>query len=390
MALRIGIVAGEASGDILGAGLIRAIKSRRPDVIFEGIGGPLMLAEGFNSFYPMDRLSVMGLIEPLKRLFELLAIRRHIKQHFITTPPDLFIGIDSPDFTLNIELALRQQGVLTTHYVSPSVWAWRQGRVNKIAKAVDRMLTLLPFEADFYHHHSVPVTFVGHPLADEIALQPEKLAEQRLEARASLSLSTDDTVVALLPGSRGGEVSMLGQDFIETAAWCLQQRADLKFIIPAANEQRKSQLKQLLQEYGNDLPITLIDGQSKKVMLAADVVLMASGTTTLEALLLKKPMVVAYRLSSFTYFIVSRLYKQAFFSLPNLLAGKQLVPELLQDEVCADKLGPLVLERLQDDQQRKQLTDHFTTIHKSLKLNASEKAADVLLKMIDDKQAPRT
>jgi lipid-A-disaccharide synthase len=380
--LRIGIVAGEASGDILGSGLMRAIKDRHPDVQFEGIGGPLMLAEGFNSFFPMDRLSVMGLIEPLKRLFELLAIRRSIKQHFSAQPPDLFIGIDSPDFTLNIELALRQRGVLTAHYVSPSVWAWRQGRVKKIARAIDRMLTLLPFEAEFYHQHNVPVTFVGHPLADQYSNDADVLAQQQAQARATLSLASDDTVVAIMPGSRGGEVSMLGQAFIETAAWCSHQRANLKFVIPAASEARKLQLQQLLQEHGKGLPITLVDGQSKTVMLAADVVLMASGTTTLEALLLKKPMVVAYRLSRFTYFVMSFLMKARWFSLPNLLAGETLVPELLQDDVRPEMLGPLILERLQNPQQRQLLTERFSEIHASLQLGASERAAEVLLTMI--------
>jgi len=383
--LRIGIVAGEASGDILGSSLMQAIKRKHPQVIFEGVGGPLMIAEGFNSHIPMDRLSVMGFVEPLKRLPELLRIRRDLKAHFISSPPDLFIGIDSPDFTLNIELALRNEGVLTAHYVSPSVWAWRQGRVKKIAKAVDRMLTLLPFEAEFYHQHNVPVTFVGHPLADKFAIELDELAMQKQAARSTLSLDSDATMVALLPGSRGGEVKMLGQSFIETARWCLHQRPDLKFVIPAANAQRREQLEALLQEHGKGLPITLLDGQSQTVMAAADVVLMASGTTTLEALLLKKPMVVAYRLAAFTYFIVSRLVKSPFFSLPNLLAGEKMVPEVLQNEVRPEMLGPLVLERLHEDAQA-QIVERFTDIHKALKLNASERAADVLLTMIENNQ----
>jgi lipid-A-disaccharide synthase len=384
-ALRIGIVAGEASGDILGSDLIRVLKQQHADITFEGVGGPLMIAEGFDSHFPMDRLSVMGFVEPLKRLPELLRIRRSLKDHFITNPPDLFIGIDSPDFTLNIELALRKVGILTAHYVSPSVWAWRQGRVKKIAQAVDRMLTLLPFEAEFYHQHNVPVTFVGHPLADQFSVDVEVVAQEKLAAREELLLSSSDTVVALMPGSRGGEVSLLAPPFIETARWCLHQQQDIKFVIPAANEQRKIQLQALLQEQGQGLPITLIDGQSKTVMTAADVILMASGTTTLEALLLKKPMVVAYRLSWFTYMIASRLVKSPFFSLPNLLAGKELVPEVLQDDVRPEMLGPLVLERLQNSQQRQQLEQQFTLIHQQLKLQASERAADVLLTMIKNK-----
>ncbi len=380
--LRIGIVAGEASGDILGSSLIQAIKVKCPDTLFEGIGGPLMLQQGFNSHFPMERLAVMGFVEPLKRLPELLGIRRRIKGHFISNPPDLFIGIDSPDFTLTIELALREAGILTAHYVSPSVWAWRQGRIKKIAKSVDRMLTLLPFEAAFYHQHNVPVTFVGHPLADQFTLDSGELENQKIQARKRLQLNPKDTVVALLPGSRSGEVSLLGQPFIDTARWCLHHCAGLKFIIPAANEERKIQLQALLEQHGKDLPVTLVDGQSQAVMTAADVVLMASGTTTLEALLLKKPMVVAYRLTTFTYMIVSRLVKLPFFSLPNLLAGEELVPEVLQNDVRPEMLGPLILERLQDELQRQRLTERFSAIHKALKLNASERAADVLLTMI--------
>ncbi len=383
--LRIGIVAGEASGDILGSSLMQAIKRKHPEVTFEGVGGPLMIAEGFNSHIPMDRLSVMGFVEPLKRLPELLRIRRDLKEHFISTPPDLFIGIDSPDFTLNIELALRNEGILTAHYVSPSVWAWRQGRVKKIARAVDRMLTLLPFEAEFYHQHNVPVTFVGHPLADKFSTDLDELAIQKQAARGTLSLDNEGTIVALLPGSRGGEVKLLGQPFIETARWCLHQRSDLKFVIPAANDQRRQQLETLIKEHGKGLPITLVDGQSQTVMAAADVVLMASGTTTLEALLLKKPMVVAYRLAAFTYFIASRLVKSPYFSLPNLLAGEEMVPEVLQNDVRPEMLGPLVLERLHDDAQA-QVVERFTEIHKALKLNASERAADVLLTMIENNQ----
>ena len=384
-ALRIGIVAGESSGDILGADLMRAIRARYPDARFEGIGGPLMQAQEFASHFPMDRLSVMGFVEPLKRLPELLRIRKHIKQYFTANPPDLFLGIDSPDFTLNIERALRDRGILTAHYVSPSVWAWRQGRVKDIARAVDRMLTLLPFEADFYLQHNVPVTFVGHPLADQFAIDDSELEAQYREARKTLGLDEGDVVVTLMPGSRGGEVKLLAQPFIETARWCLHQRPDLKFLIPAANDQRFRQLQEAIGEYGKGLPIKLLEGQSKAAMSAANVVLMASGTTTLEALLLRKPMVVAYRLAPFTYMIASRMVKTPFFSLPNLLAGEALVPEVLQDEVRPEMLGPLVLERLQE-QTRQQLQQRFKAIHQQLRLNASERAADVLIKMIEKRR----
>lgn len=384
-ALRIGIVAGESSGDILGAGLMRALREKHPSIVFEGIGGPLMIAEGFNSHFPMERLSVMGIVEPLKRLPELLRIRKAIKQHFSAHRPDLFIGIDSPDFTINIEAALRGAGILTAHYVSPSVWAWRQGRVKTIAKAVDRVLTLLPFEADFYQQHNVPVTFVGHPLADQFTNDDTALAEQQREARASLGLEDNDTVVALLPGSRGGEVKMLIEPFIETARWCLYQRSDLKFVIPAANTQRHQQIRQALDATAKGLPIRLVEGQSKTVMNAANAVLMASGTTTLEAMLLKKPMVVAYRMNRLSFWIISRMVKAPYFSLPNLLAGEELVPELLQDEVIPEMLGPLLLERLLPEAQQA-LHQRFTELHSQLRQDASDRAADVLLKMIEARQ----
>jgi lipid-A-disaccharide synthase len=386
--LRIGIVVGEASGDILGAALIKSILAIYPNTQFEGIGGPLMLEQGFDSLFEMDRLSVMGFVEPLKRLPELLAMRKKLKQHFIQQPPDLFLGIDSPDFNLNLELALREKGVLTAHYVSPSVWAWRQGRVNKIAKAVDHMLTLFPFEAEFYQQHNVPVTFVGHSLADQFPVEKTVIEQLSLDARHSLGLAADDTVIALLPGSRGGEVKMLGQAFIETARWCVEQSnnsLNLKFLIPAASHARKLQLEQLLKTFGQDLPIVLIDGQSQLVMTAADVVLMASGTTTLEAMLLKKPMVVAYRLAWLSYAILSRLVKSPFISLPNLLAGREMVPEILQDNVRPEVLGGLILERLEKNNSYQALIDCFTDIHQQLKLGASDRAAQVLLTMITDK-----
>lgn len=385
-ALRIGIVAGESSGDILGAGLMQAIKARHPEVSFEGIGGPRMIAEGFDSHFPMDRLSVMGFVEPLKRLPELLRIRKAIKQHFISNPPDLFIGIDSPDFVLNIERALKEQGILTAHYVSPSVWAWRQGRVKNIALSVDRMLTLLPFEAEFYQQHNVPVTFVGHPLADEFSNEDSELNAQQKAARETLGLKDSDTVVALMPGSRGGEVKLLAPPFIQTAVWCLHQRKDLKFLIPAANDNRYKQLRAILAEHGKGLPIKLIEGQSKTVMSAANAILMASGTTTLEALLLKKPMVVAYKLSTMTYFIASHMVKTAYFSLPNLLAGEELVPEVLQHDVRPEMLGPLLLDRLQEEAQSA-LKKRFTRIHSDLQRNASVRAAEVLLRMIEGRQS---
>lgn len=382
--VRIAIVAGEASGDILGASLMRAITARIPAAVFEGVGGPLMLAQGFNSHFAMDRLSVMGLVEPLKRLPELLSMRRALRAEFLANPPDLFLGIDSPDFNLDLELALRGQGLLTAHYVSPSVWAWRQGRVKKIAKAVDHMLTLFPFEEAFYSDHGVPVSFVGHPLADQFPVAADSIDRGKIDALQALGFTAQDTVVALLPGSRGGEVKRLAPSFIETARWCLQRQSGLKFIVPAANAQRYEQLQALLA--AEELPITLLHGQSHLVMQAADAVLMASGTTTLEALLLRRPMVVAYKMSALSYAIISRMVKSPYISLPNLLAGEELVPEILQDQVRPDILGPLLLAQLQHSAERSALQQRFSQIHRSLRQNASERAADILLNMIEQRR----
>ncbi|CAA0078554.1 Lipid-A-disaccharide synthase [Zhongshania aliphaticivorans] len=373
--LRIGIIAGEASGDILGADLIRSIKQQYPDVVFEGIGGPLMIEQGCRSLCDMDRLSVMGIVEPLKRLPELLRLRRMLKSHFLNWQPAIVIGIDSPDFNLNIELFLRQRGIKTLHYVSPSVWAWRQGRVKKIAKAVDHMLTLFPFEEHFYQEHGVPVTCVGHPLADQISL-----SDQRIAARESLEVDDGHPVLAILPGSRAGEVTQLIEPFLNTAQWLRRIQPNIEFLIPAANMARKHQILTAIATLSRDLPVRVVLGQSRQVMAASDVVLMASGTTSLEALLLQRPMVVAYRFGKWSYKLFSRLVKTPFFSLPNLLAQRALVPELLQDEVCAEVIGPLLLEQLNNANHRDALIADFQTIHKQLARGASDRAADVVLR----------
>ncbi|MDX1801641.1 MAG: lipid-A-disaccharide synthase, partial [Marinobacter sp.] len=324
--LTVGIVAGEASGDILGAGLIRSLRRRYPNARFVGIGGDEMIAEGFHSLVPMERLSVMGLVEVLGRLRELFRIRARLMAYFLATPPDLVVGIDSPDFTLGIERRCHDAGIRTAHYVSPSVWAWRQNRIVGIARSVDRMLTLFPFEARFYEEHRVPVTFVGHPLADLIPMEPDTQ-----NARDTLGLNPDAPVLAILPGSRGGEIERLGRLFLETARWIQEQRADLQLVIPCVNRAREQQVQGLVDALDVKLPVTLVSGQSRTVMAAADVVLLASGTATLEAMLLKKPMVVGYRLSAFSYAILSRMVRIPHIALPNLLAREALVPELLQE-----------------------------------------------------------
>lgn len=374
MTLRIGIVVGEASGDILGAGLIKAIKAYHPDAVFEGIAGPLMLAEGAQSFFPQDRLAVMGFVEPLKRLPELLRIRKFLKKHFTDNPPDLFIGIDSPDFNLDLELALKQAGVLTAHYVSPSVWAWRQWRVKKIKKAVDCMLTLFPFEVDFYQQHQIVAKCVGHTLADQIPLEPDVS-----KARQVLELTHTGPIIALLPGSRGGEVERMLPVFLAAAALAAKKMPDLLFVIAAANEARLSQIEQAVADC--DCNCQVIFKQSHEVMLASDLVVMASGTTTLEAMLLKKPMVIAYKVAAFSYFIFKRMVKVPFVGLPNLLARRELAREYIQDQATPENIATEII-RLLDHQGDEQLQTEYRKLHLLLKQNASDSAAQTLLGLI--------
>ena len=369
--LRIALVAGEASGDILGAGLMRALKARHPAVEFIGVGGPLMQAEGLTSYFPMERLSVMGLVEVLGRLRELLARRKKLVADLIAAKPDVFIGIDAPDFNLNIELKLRQAGIKTVHYVSPSVWAWRQKRVLKIREGCDLMLTLFPFEARFYEEKGVPVRFVGHTLADAIPLEADRAA-----ARAELGLP-DGPLVALMPGSRGGEVGRLGALFLDTAQRLRALRPGVRFVMPCASAQRRAQLEELLA--GRDLPLTLLDGQSHLALAACDAVLIASGTATLEALLYKRPMVVAYRLAPLTFWILKRMVKSPYISLPNLLAQRLLVPELLQDDATVEALAQTLSPLIEDGEEQ---TRGFDEIHRTLRLDASNQAADAVLNLI--------
>lgn len=373
--LRIALVAGEASGDILGAGLMRALKAQHPAVEFIGVGGPLMQAEGLTSYFPMERLSVMGLVEVLGRLRELLARRKLLIKTLIEEQPDVFIGIDAPDFTLNIELKLRQAGIKTVHYVSPSVWAWRQKRVLKIREGCDLMLTLLPFEARFYEEKGVPVRFVGHTLADAIPLQADRAA-----ARAELGLR-DGPLVALMPGSRGGEVGRLGALFFDAAERLQAQKPGIRFVLPCASPQRRAQIETLLE--GRSLPLTLLDGQSHLALAACDAVLIASGTATLEALLYKRPMVVAYRLAPLTFWILKRMVKSPYISLPNLLAQRLLVPELLQDDATPDALAQTLLPLIDGGEEQ---TRGFDDIHRTLRRDASNQAADAVLTLLGHKQ----
>lgn len=369
---RIAIVVGETSGDLLGAGLISALKQRYPDCHFEGIGGPKMLAQGFESHFSMERLAVMGLVEPLKRLPKLLSIRKNLRERYIENPPDVFIGIDAPDFNLSLEKKLKAQGVKTVHYVSPSVWAWRQGRIKTIAKAVDLMLTLFPFEEAFYQQHGVGVRCVGHPLADQIPLEDGKQA-----ARKTMGLNPSARYLAVLPGSRRSEVEKLTPVFLQAAERCVESIPNLSLLIPAANDLRHDEIQGLVSEFPN-LPVTVSTGDSHDVMAASDVVLMASGTTTLEAMLLKRPMVIAYKMAPLSFWILKRLVKSQYIGLPNLLANKGLVPELIQDDASAENISREVLRLFTEPEASEHLRQAFYDIHQHLKRNANEAAADAV------------
>ncbi|WBA84035.1 lipid-A-disaccharide synthase [Endozoicomonas sp. GU-1] len=377
LSLRVALVAGEASGDILGAGLIREIKRHYPDAYCYGIGGPLMQSEGFDSVFPMERLSVMGLVEVLGRLRELLGIRKQLRERLIADQPDVFIGIDAPDFNLALERRLKAAGIPTVHYVSPQVWAWREGRLKKIRHSVDHMLALLPFEADYYRDHGVPVTFVGHPLADQISMNPDQDA-----ARHTLGVSHGGgPVIGLLPGSRKPEIAKLGQLFLETARLLRKDFPDARFLIPCANERRKKQLLPIVREFP-DLDVTVYDGQAQSVMAASDAILIASGTAVLEAALHKKPLVVSYKMAPLSFAIISRMVKVKYVSLPNLLADKELVPEMLQDDATPENLRVLIKKAIEDQAYRDTLKQSFKEIHHQLKQDACRLAYEAVMSVI--------
>ena len=378
--LRIALIAGEHSGDILGAGLIKALKQHYPNATFEGIGGPRMLAEGFKTHFQMEELAVMGVFEVLPKLFRLLSIKKQIVQRFIDNPPDIFIGIDAPDFNLRVEKPLKAAGIKTVHYVSPSVWAWREKRVFKVAEATNLVLALLPFEKAFYDKHNIPCAFVGHTLADELPLEDEQTA-----SRALFDLSATDKVLAVLPGSRGSEVTLLSEPYIQAVLLLKAELPKLKVLVPLVNEKRKEEFLAVATKLNAADIFTLVDGKSREVMTASDAVLLASGTAALECMLLKRPMVVGYKLKALTYHLVTRLFKFNIehFSLPNLLAGKQLVPELLQNDLTPENLAATLKPLLEDDQTA--LKQTFYDMHKSLRLDASKQAALAVSNVIENK-----
>ncbi|PHS55760.1 MAG: lipid-A-disaccharide synthase [Alteromonas sp.] len=373
--LRIAMVAGEPSGDVLAAGMVAELKRLYPDAIIEGIGGPNMQAQGFHSLFDMETLSVMGLVEVLSHLPAILKVKKALLAYFSDNPPDIFVGIDAPDFNLRVEKELKAKGIKTIHYVSPTIWAWREKRVHKIAKAAGRVLGLFPFEQQVYDKYDVPYTFVGHTMADSIALTPDQQASRKM-----LNLPIDKAVLAVLPGSRRGEVDTLLPIFIKTMEKIAAQRPDIEFVIPAANMHRLEQINSMLKEAKNvteRLPIHVTEGTSRDAMIASNVILLASGTATLEAMLCKRPMVVAYKLSPITYKIMQRLYKAPFFALPNLLANEALVPELLQEDVNPDTLSQHALTYFDSDNT--DLISRFTDLHHTLKCNADKTAAQAVV-----------
>ncbi|ALZ74518.1 lipid-A-disaccharide synthase [Rheinheimera sp. F8] len=378
--LRIGLIAGEHSGDILGADLIRALKQRYPDAEFYGIGGERMRAQGFRAVFDMEELAVMGIVEVLGRLPRLLQVRREILAHFSAHRPDVFIGIDAPDFNLPVELKLKQAGIKTIQYVSPSVWAWRQKRIFKIEKATHLVLALLPFEKAFYDKFQVPCAFVGHTLADQMPIEPDKTA-----AKTALGFAAARPLLALMPGSRTNEIKLLAPDFFRAAAALQQQQPGLQLVCNMVTAQKAELYQKIKDEVAPQLQIKLLIGQARDVLTAADAVYIASGTATLEAMLAKTPMVVAYKTNWLTYQIASRMVKLQHFSLPNLLADKALVPELLQDAVTVEALvsqmQPLLGVKGQATYQ------DFVAIHQQIRCDASATAAQAVAALLETSSA---
>ncbi len=375
------IVAGEASGDLLGAGLIRELKAKYGNNIrFSGIAGDKMLAAGCESVYPMERLSVMGIIAVLKRYRELTRVRKQLIEQLITNPPDLFIGIDAPEFNLDFELALKNAGIKTVHYVSPSVWAWRPKRIFKIKQAVDHMLCLFTFEEPYYQQHDIPVTCVGHPLADQIPMHIEPNS-----FKGELNIASDTPVLAVLPGSRSSEIKYIAEPFLQAASECQKSIPGLQIVVPLVNESRKKQFEQIYEKMDNKPDIKITIGNARDVMAASNAVLIASGTATLEATLLKKPMVVGYKMSSFSFAIFSRMLQIKNVSLPNLLAGKSLVEELIQAQCTPEILAKSLIPLLKGSDKQQHMVDEFTRIHQELKKGADRIAANAVTRLLEAK-----
>ncbi|OOF67836.1 lipid-A-disaccharide synthase [Rodentibacter caecimuris] len=378
----IALVAGEVSGDILGAGLIRSLKIQYPDARFIGIAGPRMLAEGCETLVDIEEIAVMGLAEVVKHLPRLLKIRSLVIKRMLAEKPDIFIGIDAPDFNLDIELKLKQNGIKTIHYVSPSVWAWRQNRIHKIAEATNLVLAFLPFEKAFYDRFDVPCRFIGHTMADSIALKPN-----RTEACKLLNIDENQCYMAILVGSRGAEVELLAEPFLKTALLLKDQYPNLQFLVPLINENRRQQFEQIKANIAPELEMTLLDGQSRQAMIASQATLLASGTAALECMLCKSPMVVGYKMKATTYFLAKRLVKTPYISLPNLLAEEMLVAEMIQQDCepvkLAEKLAVYFSNEESAVKNRHILVQRFTDLHRQIQCDADKQAAQAVIELLE-------
>ena len=378
----IALVAGEVSGDILGAGLIRALKVKYPNAHFVGIAGERMIAEDCETLVDMEEIAVMGLAEIVKHLPRLLKIRKMVVEIMSAQKPDIFIGIDAPEFNLYVEDKLKAQGIKAVHYVSPSVWAWRQKRIYKIARATDLVLAFLPFEKAFYDRFNVPCRFVGHTMADSIPLKPN-----RHEACNVLNIDEKQRYMAILVGSRSTEVELLSEPFLQTALRLKEKFPDLKFLVPLINQKRRQQFEQFKARLAPDLDMILLDGNARQAMIAAEVTLLASGTAALECMLCKSPMVVGYRMKSLTYFLAKHLVKTPYISLPNLLADEMLVPEMIQEDCTAEKLIEKLAPYLGQDesavQNRHVLIQRFTELHQKIQCDADKQAAQAVIDLLE-------
>ena len=371
----IGIVAGEASGDLLGSHLMAALREVRTDIEFVGIGGPKMQAAGMNILFPMEKLAVRGYVEVLRHYREITGIRRKLKNHFLVNRPDLFIAVDAPDFNLDLELTLKESGIPTIHYVSPSIWAWRGERIGKIKRAVSHMLALFPHEPKIYQQAGVPVDYVGHPLADMLPDQPK-----RTEMRETMRIPLQARVFAFLPGSRQSEVKHLARTYIETARLILQQIPEARFLVPLVSRETRGIFDQALYDCdAQELPITLLFGHAQDAMIAADIALVASGTATLECALLKRPMVITYKMPAFSWWMIKRKRYQPYFGLPNILSERFVVPELIQEDATPENLAQALLNLVNDKDAVMQLEETFRELHQTLRQNTAQKAAAAIL-----------
>ena len=381
--LRIGLIVGETSGAILALGMLKQILAIHPDCVIEGIGNKALNDLGMRSLFDMEALSVMGLVEVIKHLPRLLHIRKTIVNHFLDNPPDVFIGVDAPDFNLRVETTLKAAGIPTVHYVSPTVWAWRENRIHKIAKATNLVLGIFPFEQKIYDNYNIPYTFVGHTMADSVPLEVDQLSARKLLSLGE-DINPNTPIIALLPGSRQREIKSLLRIFLATFEQLKRDEPDLRAIIPAVNDARRQQIESILEGSAYQHHIYITNKPAQEVMIASNAVLLASGTAALEAMLCKRPMVVAYIMGGLTYLMMKKMYKPDYFALPNILAGKRLVPEFLQRDVNPLNLATSLSKFWhQDNEKIAAMQNAFTHIHESLRCNADKQSAIAVLQLIN-------